>query len=159
MGNIYVDLYKNDDLKLEEKAVFYVGGIVGYFWGDLTSCYNIANLRVKNKDWYISGVGGLVGFASAGNLILNSYSVVDSLSGHYFGCLVGISSSCRFKTTYYNNLFDPVGDGVIATDQVPKSKQEKEMKSLEFAQKMGEKWDCKSYINFGYPYLKDFFWI
>ena len=76
----------------------YVGGIAGYSYGTLDSCYS--NSNVTGSGDYVGGLAGLSLYlyrdsSEAINTLSNSYSVGNIKGGKYVGGLIGLDSIYR----------------------------------------------------------------
>ena len=127
----------------------YVGGIAGYFKGNILNSFNLGNIVAKRNN-----VGGIVGEIT-GNAN-NCYNIADITGSGYVGgitgCLTGSLINCytiaNITANYYVGTF--YGYGTIATKENCYSKND-EFTASDLGDAFEE--DTEN-INQGYPILK-----
>ncbi|MDR2556039.1 MAG: hypothetical protein LBC64_11530 [Fibromonadaceae bacterium] len=130
----------------------YVGGLVGYNWGNIYAGAISNSYSIGVVEGY-SGVGGLVGNIAGGS-IKNSYSAVEVTTRGEGGGLVGsdiVSGDREITGSYY----DKEKSGKSDTGKgVGKTTMEMKQQSTFVGWDFNGTWGINSKINNGYPYLQ-----
>ena len=151
-----------------------VGGICGAFGGSVTAGSNVASIFgtkyvggiFGNADFsttvalYNTGdvegtqnVGGVIGYNQEG-VTSSAYSTGKVVGDSLVGLMIGYNYNTTMADYYYLEQGEQEPFGLNNGGGVATPKTEKEMKSKEFAELLGEDFTYDSGLNDGYPVLK-----
>ncbi len=126
----------------------YVGGILGH------------NQHVKTQAFYNTGdifgtsrVGGIIGYNEEG-VTSSAYSTGKVVGDSLVGLMIGYNYNTTMADYYYLEQGEQEPFGLNNGGGVATPKTEKEMKSEEFAELLGEDFTYDSGLNDGYPMLE-----
>lgn len=126
----------------------YVGGVAGHSkYAKIDGVYNRGDISAKTR------VGGITGYNQEG-VTSSAYSTGKVDGDSLVGLMIGYNYNTTMADYYYLKQGEQEPFGLNNGGGVATPKTEEEMKSLEFAELLGDDFVYDSKMNDGYPVLK-----